>query len=54
VVAAVAASIGSSTLPIAVQVHHAAADGFHVSRLVNEIQGLFDDPQWLAAESGLR
>jgi len=29
---------GSSSLPIAVQVHHAAADGFHVARLVNEIQ----------------
>ena len=38
---------GRGTLPIAVQVHHAAADGYHVARLVNEIQGLFDGPDWL-------
>jgi len=29
-------------LPLAVQIHHAAADGFHTARLVNELQELFD------------
>lgn len=35
-------------LPLAVQVHHAAADGFHTSRLVTELQELFEHPDWLA------
>ncbi|MDE9364140.1 CatA-like O-acetyltransferase [Luteipulveratus sp. YIM 133132] len=35
-------------LPLAVQLHHAVADGFHAARLVNEVQELFDDPTWLA------
>lgn len=43
---------GRSSLPIAVQVHHATADGFHVARLINEIQELFDSPDWLAPPSG--
>ncbi|QMW66834.1 type A chloramphenicol O-acetyltransferase [Mumia sp. ZJ1417] len=34
-------------LPLAVQVHHAAADGFHSARLVNELQALVADPTWL-------
>ena len=29
-------------LPLAVQVHHAVCDGFHVSRLINELQKLLD------------
>ncbi|MFS0713155.1 type A chloramphenicol O-acetyltransferase [Microbacterium sp. 2P01SA-2] len=36
-------------LPVAVQVHHAAADGFHTARLINELRGLLSDPSWLAA-----
>ena len=43
---------GRSTMPIAVQVHHAAADGFHVARLINEIQDLFNSPDWLAPDPG--
>ena len=27
-------------LPLAVQVHHAVCDGFHISRLINELQDL--------------
>ncbi|QHM95434.1 type A chloramphenicol O-acetyltransferase [Kosakonia sacchari] len=30
-------------LPLAVQVHHAVCDGFHVSRLINELQTMGDD-----------
>lgn len=30
-------------LPLAVQVHHAVCDGFHVARLINELQTLCDD-----------
>ena len=31
-------------LPLAVQVHHAVCDGFHLCRLVNELQELLDKP----------
>ena len=30
------------TMPLAVQVHHAVCDGFHVCRLVNELQARLD------------
>ncbi|AGN88100.1 type A chloramphenicol O-acetyltransferase [Enterobacter sp. R4-368] len=30
-------------LPLAVQVHHAVCDGFHVSRLINDLQTMCDD-----------
>lgn len=33
--------------PLAIQVHHAAADGFHTARLVDDLQRLLDDPEWL-------
>lgn len=33
--------------PLAIQIHHAAADGFHTGRLVDDLQGLFDDPRWV-------
>jgi len=38
---------GRVLLPLAVQVHHAVADGFHTSRLVNELQELLADPSWV-------
>ena len=38
---------GRVLLPLAVQAHHAAADGFHATRLVNELQTLVDEPTWL-------
>ncbi|MGO1510136.1 MAG: CatA-like O-acetyltransferase [Actinomycetaceae bacterium] len=31
-------------LPLAMQIHHAAADGFHTSRLLGELQDLLADP----------
>jgi chloramphenicol O-acetyltransferase type A len=34
--------------PLAIQIHHAAADGFHTGRLVDDLQRLFDDPDWVA------
>lgn len=34
-------------LPLAIQVHHAATDGFHTARFVNELQELIDEPDWL-------
>lgn len=33
---------GCCLLPLSVQVHHAVCDGFHLSRFVNELQGLLD------------
>lgn len=33
---------GKTLLPIAVQVHHAVCDGFHVSRLIVQVQELLD------------
>ncbi|MEU6476743.1 type A chloramphenicol O-acetyltransferase [Streptomyces sp. NPDC047017] len=38
---------GRVLLPLAAQVHHAAADGFHTARLVNELQALVSAPTWL-------
>ncbi|MFX4292026.1 CatA-like O-acetyltransferase [Streptomyces bohaiensis] len=38
---------GRTVLPLTVQVHHAAADGFHTARLVNEVQALLADPRWV-------
>lgn len=38
---------GRTLMPLAIQVHHAAADGFHVGRLVRELQELLDSPDWL-------
>nr|WP_254259331.1 CatA-like O-acetyltransferase [Leucobacter chinensis] len=37
-------------MPLAFQVHHAAADGFHVGRFITELQTLFDDCTWLSAK----
>jgi len=33
---------GRVLLPLAVQVHHAVCDGFHLCRLVNELQDLLN------------
>lgn len=38
---------GKVLLPVALQVHHAAADGFHASRLLGTVQELLDDPAWV-------
>jgi len=38
---------GETFLPLALQIHHAAADGFHASRLLGELQEVLDDPSWL-------
>jgi chloramphenicol O-acetyltransferase type A len=37
---------GRVMLPLAIQAHHAAVDGFHVGRLVRELQDLLADPSW--------
>lgn len=38
---------GKTLLPLSVQVHHAACDGFHVSRLINEFEKLANkDELW--------
>ncbi|MFE7673318.1 type A chloramphenicol O-acetyltransferase [Streptomyces albidoflavus] len=34
-------------LPLSVQIHHAAADGFHTARLTNDLQTLLATPTWL-------
>ena len=38
---------GRTKLPLAVQVHHAVCDGFHLSRLVDDIQALIDGEVFL-------
>ena len=35
---------GKVLLPVAVQVHHSVCDGFHVARLINELQEMCHDP----------
>lgn len=39
---------GRITMPLAIQVHHAAADGFHVGRFVRELQDAVNDASWAA------
>lgn len=40
---------GQVALPVAMQVHHAVADGFHTARFLNELQEVFDSSaDWLA------
>lgn len=34
---------GKFLLPLAIQVHHAVCDGFHVARFINELQSLIND-----------
>ena len=41
---------GKILLPLAVQVHHSVCDGFHVARLINELQEMSDDIQRLSEE----
>ncbi|WP_154792170.1 type A chloramphenicol O-acetyltransferase [Occultella kanbiaonis] len=41
---------GRVFLPLSLQVHHAAADGFHSARFVNELQALLADPSWVGGE----
>jgi chloramphenicol O-acetyltransferase type A len=38
---------GRTLLPLAVQVHHAAADGFHTARLNDDLRRLVAEPGWL-------
>ena len=40
---------GRTLLPLAVQIHPSAADGFHTARLVRDLEELFADPSWVAA-----
>jgi len=39
---------GRTLMPVAVQVHHAAADGLHAARLVERLRALLGEPGWLA------
>ncbi|MFL0564638.1 CatA-like O-acetyltransferase [Microbacterium sp. 179-I 1D1 NHS] len=34
-------------MPLAIQVHHSSADGFHTARLINDIQDLMAEPAWV-------
>lgn len=38
---------GRTLMPLALQVNHAVADGFHASRLVDELQTTFAEAGWL-------
>lgn len=39
---------GRTLMPLAIQIHHAAADGFHVARLTNELQDMLTSPTWIS------
>lgn len=39
---------GRLHMPIALQIHHAVADGFHACRLLDDLQELFAAPDWVA------
>jgi len=41
---------GKILLPLAVQVHHSVCDGFHVARLINELQEMCDDIRDLSGD----
>ena len=41
---------GKVLLPLAVQVHHSVCDGFHVARMINELQAMSDDILHLSEE----
>lgn len=38
---------GQQLLPVSLQVHHAAADGFHSARLLADVEALVQDPAWI-------
>jgi chloramphenicol O-acetyltransferase type A len=38
---------GRTVLPLAIQAHHAATDGLHVARLVEDLRKLVADPEWV-------
>lgn len=38
---------GRTFMPLAVQVHHASADGFHTARLIDDIRQLMAAPSWV-------
>lgn len=40
---------GKTTMPLSITIHHATADGVHVSRFFNELQTFFDQPEILLA-----
>lgn len=35
-------------MPVALQIHHSAADGFHTSRLLNDLRELIAAPDWVS------
>lgn len=48
------ASDGKLTLPLCLHIHHAAADGYHTSMLLSDIQSLLDHcTDWLAESAAL-
>lgn len=38
---------GKTLMPLAIQAHHAAVDGFHAARLVSGVSALAANPSWL-------
>lgn len=44
---------GRLVLPLTMNIHHAVADGFHLSRFFREVQALIDgfDPQWAGPQA---
>jgi len=40
-------SNGRTVMPLALQIHHAAADGFHTARFIREVEQLVASPTWL-------
>ncbi|MFK4760729.1 CatA-like O-acetyltransferase [Microbacterium sp. ZW T5_45] len=42
-------SDGRTLMPLSIQIHHAAADGFHTARFAGDLQALFAEPTWVGA-----
>lgn len=38
---------GRVVMPVALQIHHSAADGFHTARLLNDLRDLLATPDWV-------
>lgn len=42
---------GRLIMPVALQIHHCAADGFHAARLLEDLEQLMLTPHWVAART---
>ncbi|HIZ99863.1 MAG TPA: chloramphenicol acetyltransferase, partial [Candidatus Janibacter merdipullorum] len=38
---------GRRIMPVALQIHHCAADGFHAAQLLDDLEQLMTTPDWV-------